>query len=229
MKISKFHNNRRTHNWLIYDIGDKWLENLKGHIKGDIYDLGCGEMLYKEWLLQNGDAYIGVDWSGTLHELRADIIADLNETLPIENDVADTIISLSVMEHLKEPNIFLSEAYRILKSKGAIILQVPFMWGIHEAPYDYFRYTRFGLIYIFEKAGFVEVEVKATTGFWSMWVLKFNYQTKSLIRGPWLIRKPMTFLLRIVWTINQYVAPWLDKRWPGETETAGYFVVAKKA
>ena len=46
---------------------------------------------------------IGVDWSLSIHNLKADIVADLNKLLPIENAVADTIISLSVMEHLYEP------------------------------------------------------------------------------------------------------------------------------
>jgi SAM-dependent methyltransferase len=226
--ISQAHANRRPHNWLIYDIGDEWLNRFTDHYKGHLYDLGCGEMPYKAWLLNYTDTYTGVDWGSSLHDLKADILADLNEPLPIENEVADTVISLSVMEHLREPQVFLSEAHRILKQGGAMILQVPFMWWVHEAPYDYYRYTQFGLQYVFEKAGFVDVQVYPQTGFWSMWTLKFNYQSTRLIRGPWPIRKATALLLRSIWAIDQRIAPWLDKHWKGEGETAGYFVVAKK-
>ncbi len=111
-----------------------WLNRFTDNYRGNLYDLGCGEMPYMEWLLHFADTYTGVDWGSTLHELKADILADLNEPLPIENEVADTVISLSVMKHLREPRVFLSQANRILKQGGAMILQVPFMWWVHEAP-----------------------------------------------------------------------------------------------
>jgi len=110
-----------------------------------------------------------------------------------------------------------------------MILQVPFMWWVHEAPHDYFRYTRYGLQYMFEKAGFTEVTVTPQTGFWVMWTLKFNYQSARLIRGPWPLRKAMAILIRFIWAVDQRIAPWLDKYWKCEGETAGYFVVARKS
>ena len=228
MKISQKHSNRGPHNWLIYDIGDAWLSRFTDCYRGHLYDLGCGEMPYKNWLLNYADQYTGVDWGSSLHDLKADILGDLNEALPIESEVADTVMSLSVMEHLREPQVFLNEAHRILKLGGSMVLQVPFMWWVHEAPYDFYRYTRYGLQYMFEKAGFTDISIYPTTGFWVMWTLKFNYQTTRLVRGPWPIRKAMGLLLRGIWAIGQSVAPWLDKYWKGEGETAGYFVVARK-
>ncbi len=229
MTPSQAHNNRRPYNWLIYDVSDQWLDKCKPYFRGHLYDLGCGEMPYKDWLLTHADQYTGVDWGGTQHQLKADIVADLNEPLPIASEVADTVISLSVMEHLREPQVFLGEAYRILKGGGGMVLQVPFMWWVHEAPYDYYRYTQHGLHYLFEKAGFTDIAVYPQTGFWTMWTLKFNYQTTRLVRGPWPVRKAMALLLRGVWALNQRVAPLLDRYWKAEGETAGYFVVARKA
>lgn len=226
--ISGTHKNRRSYNWLIYESNDFWLDNLKKQFRGHIYDLGCGEMPYKDWLLTHADQYTGVDWGGTLHQLKADIVADLNEPLPIESEVADTVVSFSVMEHLREPQVFLNEAYRILKQGGYMVLQVPFMWWVHEAPHDYYRYTQYGLSYMFEKAGFSDINVYAQTGFWAMWTLKLNYQTTRLIRGPWLVRKTIAFLLRALWASDQRVALLLDRYWKSEGETAGYFVVAHK-
>ncbi len=225
---TKHHKNRKKHNWLIYENYDFFLLCNKSLFSGALYDLGCGEMPCRDWLLQYADSYTGVDWSNTLHEFKADISADLNEPLPIENAVADTVVSFSVMEHLREPQQFLCEAHRILKKGGVMILQVPFMWWVHEEPYDYFRYTRHGLKYMFEKAGFADIDVHSQTGFWTMWILKFNYQSIRLIRGPWPVRKFMAVLMRLIWAADQRIAPWLDSYWQCEQETAGYFVVAKK-
>jgi SAM-dependent methyltransferase len=228
MKISTSHPNRRAYNWLIYDNSDSWLERFKDCYRGHLYDLGCGDMSYREWLLKYADAYTGVDWSNSQHELKADIVADLNMPLPIDSEIADTVVSLSVMEHLRDPKVFLGEANRLLKRGGTMVLQVPFMWGVHEAPHDYYRYTRFGLEHLFEIAGFSNVQVYPTTGFWTPWIIRFNYQTKRLIRGPRLMRAISAGLLRLVWAIDQRLAPWLDSHWKGEDETAGYFVVAQK-
>lgn len=109
-----------------------------------------------------------------------------------------------------------------------MVLQVPFMWWVHEAPYDYYRYTRFGLIYMLEKAGFEQVEVFEQMGYWSMATLKFNYQSLRLIRGPRPVRALIRLLLRAVWAVDQWVAPRLDRHWPSANETAGYFAIGRK-
>jgi SAM-dependent methyltransferase len=222
------HPNRRPHNWAFYDAGEKFLITQTQKFNGVLYDLGCGEMPYREWLLQYVDTYVGVDWSNTLHDFKADITADLNEQMPIEDEVADTVLSLSVMEHLREPHHFLAEAHRILKTGGVFILQVPFMWGVHEAPYDYYRYTCYGLEHMFSKAGFRDVVVTPQTGFWLMWTLKFNYQTTRLVRGPWLMRIVIAAALRVIWAVDQRLALELDRRRVDPNETAGYFVTARK-
>lgn len=228
MKLPFVHPNCSPHNRVIYVISHRFLSKFMPFIKGRLYDLGCGEMPYKEWLMPHVESYTGVDWGNSQHDQKADIIADLNIPLPIESETVNTVISLNVMEHLREPQVFLGEVFRILKPGGAMILQVPFMWWIHEPPYDYYRFTRFGLEYLTRKCGFSKVEVYPMTGFWTTWFLKLNYQSARLIRGPFLIRKTILLLLRVVWAIDQRAALWLDARWQSEEETAGYFVLALK-
>lgn len=229
MKPSEYHSNRQPYNWLVYNIGDKFLEKYSKYFKGHLVDLGCGEAPYKEYFLQFAEKYTGVDWNNTLHNSKADIISDLNKKIELPDEVADTVVSLSVMEHLCEPQIFLNEAYRILKRGGYIILSVPFQWWIHESPYDYFRYTPYGLKYMLEKAGFIDIYIEPQTGFFTMWLMKFNYFTLRFIRGPKPLRWLIKSILFVIWTVNQIIAPYLDKldrRW--ELETAGYFVIARK-
>ncbi|MBA3023718.1 MAG: class I SAM-dependent methyltransferase [Proteobacteria bacterium] len=215
-------------NWLAHKMNNELLKGHLSNMKGVVYDLGCGTRPYEKEILAVADRYIGVDWSNTLHGLHADIVADLNKPLPIDSNVAENVISLQVMEHLCEPQTMLGEAFRILKNGGFVYITVPFQWWVHEAPYDYFRYTRHGLEYMLAKAGFVDIVVEESTGFWAMWFLKLNYQTARLVRGP----KPLRWLVKAcflpLWLVDQFIAPVMDRYWPAPQETTGYSVTARK-
>ncbi len=229
VKPSHNHSNRGRKNWLIYDIGDRFLEKHSDCYKGVMYDLGCGEAPYREYFLQYVDKYVGVDWGGSLHNSKKEVCADLNKALPIESEIADTVVSLSVLEHLCEPQVMLNESFRILRPKGNLVLQVPWQWWIHEAPYDFYRYTKFGLEYMLSKAGYVDIIVEPQGGFFTMWILKFNYFSSRLICGPQRLRSLVMLALWPFWFLGQKLAPILDRfdKSP-DLESYGYFVVAKK-
>jgi len=215
-------------NWLALKINNGQIKKRLPLMAGIVYDLGCGVRPYEPDIMQYADSYVGVDWSNTLHGLRAEIVADLNQPLPIESSVANTVVSFQVLEHLSEPQTMVNEAFRILQDGGSVFISVPFQWWVHEAPYDYFRYTRYGLEHILTKAGFVDIQVEAVSGFWVMWVLKLNYQTARYIRGRKPTRLLMRMLLTPLWFVGQTIAPLLDKIDFNDTETAGYFVSAGK-
>lgn len=209
------------HNFLILNINKKIAKNLP--YKGTVLDLGCGTSLYKDEILKVADKYIGVDWKNSFHNCSGvDVFANLSVGLPFKDRCADTIVSFQVMEHLTEPSLFLSECYRILSVGGKLFITVPFMWHEHEKPYDYFRYTQYGLEYLLKKNNFNDYCIEANTGFWQMWILKFNYHTKRFARGPFKL-----FWIPI-WWVGQVVAPLLDKIDKDFTETASYIVIAKK-
>lgn len=227
--ISKLHSNRRPYNWLIYDTSDRLLEKYKPLYKGKLYDLGAGEAPYREFFLRYAEEYVAIDWSNSLHDTDADVSADLNQRLPIDSEVADTVISLSVLEHLYAPQTMINEAFRILKTGGAIVLQVPWQWRLHEMPHDYFRYTPSGLEYLFKQAGFVEVAIEPQAGFFTTIFLKLNYFSIGLIKGPRPVRGVLRAGFTVLWYVGQKLAPLLDKldkNWA--LDTAAYFVTARK-
>lgn len=208
-------------NFLINKINQQIAYSLP--YKGYVIDLGCGTTPYKSYILKVADKYIGVDWENSLHnQEHVDVFADLCNQLPFEENCADTVVSFQVMEHLTEPDFFLSECYRILKSNGRIFITVPFMWHVHEEPNDYFRYTRYGLEYLLKKNGFVDIEIKENTGFWQMWVLKFNYHTLRFARGP------LKYFWMPIWWLGQTISPFLDKYDKHPQETASYTVLARR-
>lgn len=212
-----------SHNWLALKINNTCVTNILPYIKGRVIDLGCGEAPYKDDILKVADEYIGVDWKSSFHDQsNVDVFANLCETLPFDDCYADTVVSFQVMEHLPEPDFFLSECYRILRAGGKLFITVPFMWHVHEAPYDYFRYTRYGLEYLLSKNGFVDIQIQENTGFWQMWILKFNYHTTRFARGF------LKCFWICIWFLGQVCAPVLDKYDKNFGETASYFVIAVK-
>ncbi len=124
------------------------------NIKGVTLDIGCGSRPYEK--LFTVEKYIGMDvqTSGHNHsDSKIDIYYD-GINFPLENESVDSIVSFEVLEHVFNPDKFLSEANRVLKPGGSALFTVPFIWDEHEQPYDYARYSSFGLVHLFEKAGF---------------------------------------------------------------------------
>ncbi len=223
------HPSRGQHNWLIHRIRERFLRVSSRYYRGILYDLGCGEAPHKEYFLKFADEYIGVDWQSSEHELKADIIADLNESLPVSCEVADTVISLSVIEHLARPHVMLREAYRILVPGGVIVLAAPFQWMVHEAPFDYQRFTPYGLRFLLDEAGFQDVQIEPYAGFFTTMVLKTNYFLKRIVRGPRPVRWLLYHSMIPVWFVGQCTAPLLDRLdrdW--SLEASAFWVVARK-
>lgn len=124
------------------------------HINGDIIDVGCGQKPYKH--LFNHLKYIGIEVEQEGHDHTnedVDVFYD-GKKIPFEDNTFDNAITSQVLEHVFEPDAFLREIHRVLKPNGHLLLTVPFVWDEHEQPYDYARYSSFGLKYLIEKNGF---------------------------------------------------------------------------
>jgi SAM-dependent methyltransferase len=77
----------------------------------------------------------------------------------------DFVLSTQVLEHVEDPTTYLHECHRILKSNGRLLLTTHGLFEEHGCPYDYWRWTSFGLQRIVAEAGFkVEATKKITTG-----------------------------------------------------------------
>ena len=142
-------------NWLVYGIVNRELRRaLSVYAKGKLLDIGCGDKPYQGMAAPYVQEHIGLDHPGTLHDAsRAELIGGAYD-IPLDDDSVDTVLCTAVLEHLEEPEKALREAYRVLKEGGYAIYTVPLFWHLHEEPRDFYRFTKYGLRYLFEKSGF---------------------------------------------------------------------------
>ena len=120
---------------------------------GNLLDVGCGTKPYKH--LFQVEQYDGLEyWTEEYGSSKnADYIYD-GHKFPFENNAYDYVISNEVLEHVFNPDEFLSEINRVLKKNGKMLITVPFVWDEHEQPYDFGRYSSFGLKHMLETHGF---------------------------------------------------------------------------
>jgi SAM-dependent methyltransferase len=131
------------------------LARLLPSCSGRLLDLGCGTKPYRHLATQTTE-YIGleVDTPEARRRGGADLYYD-GRTLPFANQSFDTVFCSQVLEHVFEPQAFLGEIHRVLSPGGRLLLTVPFVWDEHEQPFDYARYSSFGLKHLLQAAGFV--------------------------------------------------------------------------
>lgn len=123
-------------------------------VRGRILDIGCADR-WIEQRLPRGSDYIGLDYLATgkhMYGARPDLFADASQ-LPLADASVDTVVILEVMEHLRRPREALQEIVRVLRPNGRLLLSMPFLYPIHDAPHDYQRLTMHGLIRDVETAG----------------------------------------------------------------------------
>jgi SAM-dependent methyltransferase len=196
------------------------------HAKGRLADLGCGNVpfyhVYKNLITEN----ICVDWPNSMHANHyLDCEYDLNKPLPFANDHFDTIIISEVLEHISNPEMIWSEMARILKPKGKILLSVPFFYKIHEAPYDYYRYTEFALQHLATKNKLSTIELQSFGGLPEIFT---DMLAKNLTRVP---LAGSSFSKLVQYTCSLFLKTGFGKKISsktGKTFPLGYFMIVEK-
>jgi SAM-dependent methyltransferase len=125
-----------------------------------VLDIGAGRAPYRE--LFDHCRYLTTDWEKSLHVTpsEVDIVASA-DALPLEDRAADAALLTQVLEHVQDPAAVLAETARILRPAGRIFLTVPFVWELHELPFDFWRFTPASLERLLMAAGFVDVQIEA--------------------------------------------------------------------
>lgn len=114
---------------------------------------------------------------------KIDYVCDL-KNIPVESEYFDLILMTQVLEHLPEPYLVLKELNRITKPGGSIWISAPLYFPEHEIPYDFYRYTQFGLSYLIEKAGFEIDRIDWLEGYYGTLSRQFLIAARSLPTHP---------------------------------------------
>jgi len=165
-----------------------------------------------------------VDHKDSFHDLsNADLIGSAYE-IPAKNKSFDCALCSAVLEHLEEPEQALKECHRVLKKGSIAVYSIPFIWHIHEQPRDFYRYSKYGIEYLFQKTGFEIVQLEALSGFWVTFGQLFVYYIQRFNRGPLRWFRIITLLGLLI----QGIVFLLDKIDKAEEWTWMYIVAAKK-
>ena len=157
------------------------------HLNGDLLDIGCGKMPYKNYILEHSSVstYIGLDIETAKiydKQVKPDYTWD-GIKMPFENASFDCAFGTEVLEHCPQPEIVLKEVCRVLKPGGAFFFTVPFLWNLHEVPHDEYRYTPFSLERHLRNSGFTNININATGGW---------HASMAQMLGLWVKRSPMS-------------------------------------
>jgi SAM-dependent methyltransferase len=204
-----------------------YCERLPKFARGKLLDLGCGMVplfaAYRDLVTE----VTCVDWGASLHKNEyLDFECDLNKPLPFADGEFDTLILSDVLEHIAEPMALWREIARILNSDGTLIMNVPFIYWLHEQPHDYYRYTEFALRRFVESVNMTLIDLKATGGVPEVLA---DILSKSLVRVPLAGGVAASF---IQWATQLFVKTSAGQRLSSKTAAQfplGYFLVARKA
>lgn len=128
--------------------------------RGTVLDIGASD----RWILPHlppGVHYVALDYPATVTEFysgRPDVFADACR-LPISDESVDAVICLEVIEHVADPVRAVCEIGRVLRPGGTAWLSMPFLYPLHNQPYDFQRYTEYGLRRDAQNAGLEVIDV----------------------------------------------------------------------
>lgn len=211
-KISKYFSRKNLYSWL-----DEELTKLKGNSDLHVLNVGSGGDIEEKISGLKNSTIISID----IDENRnPDIVGDIC-SYKFEQKF-DVIFMMEVLEHVKEPQTAIENIHNHLRPQGRLIMSTPFLLPIHDAPHDYYRYTKFGLTYLLES--FTSVTIQSRNSWLEAWYvilarLLFSQHKSDRILGAGCILLSIPFIPVIVG---------VGKLIKSDFSTTGYFTVANK-
>jgi SAM-dependent methyltransferase len=139
--------------WLVFRGDGAQQAWVRANARGLVLDIGSADGRAREWL--DGCDYVGLDYPTTavaMYGTRPDVFAD-GAALPFVDASFDTVLLLEVLEHVGDARAVLADIARVLKPGGVLLLSMPFLYPLHDAPHDYRRFTAPGLEAAIRRSG----------------------------------------------------------------------------
>lgn len=174
-------------------------------ITGNVLDFGCGSKPY-EALFTEAASYIGVDLERSGHDhidSKVDVFYD-GQVLSFQDSHFDAVVSFEVFEHVFNLPVILTELHRVTKESGLLLISTPFAWCEHEVPYDYARYTSFGIAHLLKANGYEVLEIRKTTTYLLAVFQMFMDYLVQLGRRRWILRPVLQLCVVFPLTLIAY-------------------------
>ena len=205
------------HHYIVLSLLNAWMETVAAPMaSGVVLDYGCGGQPYRRLLERYATRYIGADVAAAAG-IKQDIVFTPCKPAPLPDASVDTILSTQVLEHVYDFKSYLADCNRLLRPGGRMILSAPMHWRHHETPYDYWRFTRFGLWKSMEDSGFGILDFRPCGGFFAMLGQAFmDYRNEKGKRGKFTASIINRLSLR------------LDGRLADTDDTLGWMCIVEK-
>lgn len=155
-----------------------------------------------------------------------DIVADA-ASLPIVSESVDLVISTALLEHLEEPATAIGEMHRILAPGGSFLCYIPFIAPFHEAPNDFFRWSKQGSKIAFK--GFNKVKVGIGVGPTSgmLWVSQEWFATAFSLGSIW-VHDILLILIMLLTAPIKLLDILLERSPIADKVSSGFYVFGSK-
>jgi SAM-dependent methyltransferase len=114
------------------------------------------------------------------------ISADAGKS-PIKSHSFDTVMIIQVLQFIFEPTKVISEANRILKRNGRIVIQVPQSGNLHGVPHHYYNFTRFWLERTLSENNFKIIDYIPLGGAWRTIASRLFLMFWPVMRHPYYL------------------------------------------
>jgi SAM-dependent methyltransferase len=178
--------------WLADRYHSKKRKLLRGVRNCLVLDIGSGKCTLSRELAENNLVF-GLDYpaTATRYESRCDVFGDVR-CLPFRSASVDVALFFEVLEHVAEPFVAVAEISRVLRPGGKIIGSVPFAYPIHDAPFDYWRFSGHGIKEMLDRSS-LEVEIMEVHG--NSFVSILQMHNLAILELAWMLWKRHPFYL----------------------------------
>ena len=203
-------------------------------LSGRVPDVGAGSQPYRRYL-RPGSEYVAMEVADSRS---GDVTGDAQH-LPFADGAFDDVVCTEVLEHVRDPMLAVREIGRVCRQGALVYVTAPMTWALHYEPFDYFRFTNYGLASLLEQGGFA---VRETTRMGGLFTMVFGRLADAGVTLLYRAFFPLKYLVgsgRRVAAVSALAFPFvalgdlvaaaLDKAIPGtDRDCLGWAVLAEK-